>query len=262
MRPSRHIYGSDRRRGVAMLIAIMILAALFFMALPFAVFMRQQHTSATQALQSTRARFGEEGAIAHAKNVLYNNYRKQAGVALPFPWNAPGVDSAWQFHVTLRTTTTATIPVGAVDATFTVGNALGWPNDGDSTTVDGYIRVESSAGAEWMAYTDVTGLAAGAGFPTATVHVLAQNRALFGTTALAQPMGATVSFFPSSELWSVDVQDEQAKININTAPYQVILNLLGYLHLCGGAGVATSSALTRARRASRRHARRPLPRPL
>ena len=62
------------RRGIAMLIGIMVLAALFFMALPFAVYMRQQHSSATQALEMTRARFGQSGAVAHAKNVLYKNY--------------------------------------------------------------------------------------------------------------------------------------------------------------------------------------------
>ena len=88
-----------------MLIGIMILAALFFMALPFAVFMRQQHSSATLALQSTRARYGESGAIAHAKGVMYNNYRKQVGRGAAVPLERlPGVDSAWQFHVTLRTT--------------------------------------------------------------------------------------------------------------------------------------------------------------
>jgi len=37
-----------------------------------------------------------------------------------------------------------------------------------------------------------------------------------------------VSFFPEDELWHLDIQDQQALINVNTAPYRVLLNLLGY----------------------------------
>jgi hypothetical protein len=244
MRPFGRIYGSDGRRGIAMLIGIMVLAALFFMALPFAVFMRQQHSSATQALQMTRAHYGESGAIAHAKDVLYNNYTAQTlppGVHLPFPWYDTALNSAYNFHVTLRTTTIgATAGTGAL--TFDVANALGWPNDGNANTVDGYIRV----GDEWMAYSNITGLdngatppGPGANFPRATVVVDAAGRGLFGTAAVDHPANSIVSFFPSSSLWSLDIQDQQALINVNTAPYQVILNLLGY---AGVGGVAPGAA--------------------
>ena len=45
-----------------------------------------------------------------------------------------------------------------------------------------------------------------------------------------------MSFFPGSALWSLDIQDQQALINVNTAPYQVILNLMEYLRIGGMPG--------------------------
>ncbi len=242
-----------------MLIAIMILAALFFMALPFAAYMRQQHSSATQALEMARARYGQSGAVAHAKNVLYNNYRKQtlAAGTLPFPWNVPDVDTAYNFHVMLRTTdTTGPIAAGSVAASFDVADALGWPNDGDATTVDGYIRV----GDEWMGYSDITGLDDGATPPRARRQLprghggrqRQRDGVCSAPQAVAHNGGDIVSFFPSSSLWSLDIQDQQAKINVNTAPYLVILNLIQYLGIGGDPpGPLAPSRPTRPASASR-----------
>lgn len=231
---------SDSRRGAALLIAIIVLTALFLLAIPFAAFMRRQHASGTQALHTARARYAEAGALSHARVVLCQGLSNIEDPANPFPFNDPNVDTLWEFRVTLRTT--ADQPLGFADLngdgiddialrTFQVADALGLPNDGDQTTVDGFIRVDH----EWMAYSHVAGLTPSA--TTGTLTVLAEHRGLFGTTPSAHIAGVIVSFFRESELWHLDVEDQQARININTAPYQVILNLLGYLGIGDEAGV-------------------------
>lgn len=237
--------GRDRRRGAALLMIIIVLTALFLLALPFAVLMRLQHTAATQALNTDRAASGEAGALSQARVVLS---QKLLGMTA-FPFNNPSADSLWQFHVTLCTTVTDPNGVGppSADQTFEVGDALGLSNDSVSgttdsnpETVDGYIRVDD----EWMAYSQVqvysptnpgplnTPLPGGQ-FPAGLITVKAANRGLFGTSAVAHNTGALVSLYPGLELWHLEVQDQQAKINVNTAPYRVVLNLLGYLHIGG-----------------------------
>ncbi len=227
---------AERRRGIAMLIGIVVLAALFLMALPFAVFMRQQHTSSTQALHTAQARYGDHGAVNHAKTLLYQGMlqREQArhdGEGLGTlshiePFDDPQVDSLHEFHVTLRTRLAAGIGDGA--DTLDVDSALGFPSDGDTETVDGYIRV----GEEWMGYSHVVIDMGTDGMP-GTVEVEAEHRGLFGTTAEGHTEGSIVSFFPRNELWNVDIADQQARINLNTAPFRVVLNLLGYLDIDG-----------------------------
>jgi len=54
------------RRGVALLIAIAVLAAMFLMAVPFAVFMRMQHSAGTQGLRMAQAHYGETGCSTAA----------------------------------------------------------------------------------------------------------------------------------------------------------------------------------------------------
>jgi hypothetical protein len=222
---------------VALLIAIIVLTALFLLAVPFAVFMRLQHSAGTQALEMARARFGETGALNHARTVLQQGIDAIEPAPVParpelFPFNNRDVDTLWEFHVPLRTRAASLLDYIDADGngyddvaqrTFQVDDALGFPNDGNDQTVDGYIRVED----EWMGYSDVTGL--GPTSPCAgTLYVRAENRGLFGTTAVSHSAGATVSFFPDSELWALDVEDPQSKINVNSAPSRVILNLLQY----------------------------------
>lgn len=227
---------SDSRRGAALLIAIIVLTALFLLAIPFAAFMRRQHASGTQALHTARARYAEAGALSHARVVLCQGLSNIEDAANPFPFDDPDVDTLWEFRVTLRTTADEALGFADLNGdgiddialrTFQVADALGFPNDGDQSTVDGFIRVDD----EWMAYSHVAGLTASA--TTGTLTVLAEHRGLFGTTPSAHIAGVIVSFFRESELWHLDVEDQQAKININTAPYQVILNLLGYLRIAG-----------------------------
>jgi hypothetical protein len=103
-------------------------------------------------------------------------------------------------------------------------NALGFPTDGNMDTLDGYVRV----GDEWMGYSHVDGL--DATDTGADLFCYQEHRGLFGTTAVAHNPDEPVSFFPDYELWSVQVEDEQSKINVNTAPLQVISNLIQY---CG-----------------------------
>ncbi|MFO7957482.1 MAG: hypothetical protein R6X33_10345 [Candidatus Brocadiia bacterium] len=230
------------RRGVALLIAIGVLAAMFLMAVPFAVFMRMQHSAGTQGMQTAQARYGEAGALNHARSVLYQGYgpveqQRQddfddGDIDDPFPFGNPEMDSLWEFRVTLRTTLTSAL--GEADTDFEVERALGFPNDGDPETVDGYIRVDE----EWMAYSHIEDLGdedptnpdePGPSFPGGRLTVRAEHRGLFGTEARAHPEGSVLSFFPREELWHLDIKDQQARININTAPYRTLVNLLGYV---------------------------------
>jgi len=222
------------------MLALIVLAAMFLLALPFAVFMRMQHGSGTQALHAVRARAGAQGAVSHAIAVLsrgvYALEDQAFASATPdafFPFNDPAVDTPWEFHVTLRTRATASTLGAAGGGTLTVENALGFPNDGDDNTVDGYIRVNN----EWLAYVRRDDMdPSSADFPHGTLTVLDEHRGLFGTTPEAHAPGAIVSFYPDSALWHLTVQDQQALININTAPYDVILNLLEELGIGTDAG--------------------------
>jgi len=211
------------------MIAIIVLTALMLLAIPFAAFMRRQHASGTQALHSARAKAGEAGALGHAQAALGLGQPGAENDANPFPYNDPNVDTLWEFRVTLRTQV-AGGGFGTGTVSFAVDDALGLPNDGDPETVDGYIRVDG----EWMAYSDLTGLTSAS--TTASLDVNAAHRGLFGTAEVPHAAGAIVSFFPDAELWTLDVEDPQSKININTAPYRVIRNLLGYLRIGDDAG--------------------------
>ncbi|MFO8006939.1 MAG: hypothetical protein R6V05_04300, partial [Candidatus Brocadiia bacterium] len=225
---------ADDRRGVALIIAVAVLTAMFLMAVPFAVFMRLQHSAGTQALHTGRARHGYAGALGYARNVLYqglDEYENGAWVDTPmFPFDDPDVDTPWEFRVTMRTRLTGGgIGTGAAD--LPLATALGFPNDGDDTTVDGYVRV----GEEWMAYSHIRELdPSAADFPAGTLEVAQHHRGLLGTEEIAHNGGELVSVFPDLEMWQLDVQDQQALINVNTAPYQVIVNLLGYLGIGDG----------------------------
>ncbi len=225
----------DSRRGAALMIAIIVLTALMLLAIPFAAFMRRQHAAGTQALHAARAESGQAGGLSHALAALRLGQPGAENSANPFPYNDPNVDTLWEFHVTLRTLISAGSSIGAATVSFAVDDALGLPNDGDPQTVDGYIRVD----AEWMAYSNVTWAVP----PTSTSATLAlhddpstpgvDGRGLFGTLQTDHAAGSIVSFFPSAELWNLDVEDPQSKININSAPYRVIRNLLGYLGIGG-----------------------------
>jgi len=233
--------GAARRRGVALLVALAVLTAMFLLAVPFAVFMRMQHSSATSALRAARAHYGEAGATGHARGVLFHGLTaaERQQPPPPFPFGNGDVDTPWEFRVTLRTRAAGSLGDGTSDRPLAIEQALGFPNDGDPDTVDGYVRVDG----EWMAYSHVTGHddgndppGPGPDFPGATLTVLQEHRGLFGTEAEAHSADAAVSFFPDGELWHLDVEDPQARINVNSAPYEVIYNLLGYL----GIGVVGS----------------------
>ncbi|KPK66078.1 MAG: hypothetical protein AMK73_01130, partial [Planctomycetes bacterium SM23_32] len=218
---------SDPRRGAAMLIAIMVLAALFLLGMPFAVLMRLQHSAGTQALHTSRARTGDAGALNVARVVLEQGSYVVEAESPVFPFDNADVDTLWEFRTTLRTSTLAAFGVGA--DTILVDNALGFVNDGDPETVDGFLRV----GDEWLAYSHVD-MSVGSFFTNGGVGVAdALHRGLFGTTATNHEAGEIVSVFPEAELWTVDIQDPQAKVNVNTAPYVVILNLLAYAGVDG-----------------------------
>jgi len=209
------------------MIAIIVLTALMLLAIPFAAFMRRQHAAGTQALHSARAESGEAGALSHAQAALGLGQPGAENSGNPFPYDNPQVDTLWEFRVTLRTQV-AGGGFGTAAVSFAVDDALGLPNDDNDETIDGYIRVDN----EWMAYSDITWVLP----PTstsATVVVGADHRGLFGTVDAPHAAGAIVSFFPDAELWTLDVEDPQSKININTAPYRVIRNLLGYLRIGG-----------------------------
>jgi hypothetical protein len=218
-----------------MLIAIMVLAALFLLALPFAVLMRLQHSASTQALHTSRARTGDAGALNQARAVLAQGDYQIEEDSPVFPFDDPDVDTLWEFHTTLRTTVSAgsSIPDSG-GGTFDVENALGFPSDGNPDTLDGYIRVED----EWMAYCDVDIPGPTATFPGGEVTVPAAGRGLFGTAETDHAEDSIVSFFPDSELWHVEIRDPQGRINLNTAPYLVVLNLLGYLGIGEDGGPA------------------------
>jgi len=231
----------DPRRGAALLIAVIVLTAMFLLAVPFAAYMRRQHATSTQAVQMAKARFGEAGALAQARTVLYRGVDVTEAAAATsanpddfFPFNDPDVDTLWEFRVTLRTRTTS--PPGPGNVNIPVEDAVGLPRDGDPGTIDGFVMVDDGTHREWMGYSDITGLSGAS--KSGSLVVRAENRGLFGTaeTDFSASPAATVSFFPASELWHLDVEDPQSKINLNTAPYQVILNLLGYL------GIGDSSA--------------------
>jgi hypothetical protein len=227
------------------MLAIIVLAALFLLALPFAVLMRMQHASGTQALHAARAHAAADGALSHAMAVVAQGLENRPNA---FPFNSARVDTLWEFHVTLRTRAATDIGDGSQDRTFAVENAIGFPNDNNPDTVDGFIRVDD----EWMAYShiptyDPSDPLYNPHSPGAVLCVRRQHRRLFGTKAV--PHGAAgnplVSFYPESELWDVEVQDQQALININSAPYNVILNLLQELGI-GDGNPARQKSLARA----------------
>ncbi len=268
------------RRGVALLIALAVLATMLLMAVPFAAYMRMQHRAGTQALQRARARYGEEGAVNHARAVLNQGLvsEEQDESRRVFPFDDPYVDTRWEFTVTLRTKLCTPVPgtiphpsdllTWPVDpdnkipepatpdnphdepCAFVVDNALGFPHDKNMETVDGYIRVTQGNREEWMGYThlvhldpedpDVTY------FPGALLVVPEELRALFSTEAQEfdpsdpDQGDVTVSLFPENQLWALQLQDQQGKINVNSAPYQVLVNVLTY------AGVATPEETARA----------------
>ena len=223
------------RRGIAMLIGIMVLAALFFMALPFAVYMRQQHSSATQALEMTRARFGQSGAVAHAKNVLYEGYeanrastrcgrchgRHADGHPSQFPLDNPDVDTAWEFHVTLRTRITGAQYLPPARRPDLQGR--GRPGLAQRRRRRDRGRLHPGGGPrrgnqEWMSYSchrSDDGRPP-TGRPRGHRDNPAAPPAFVRPTAAAHLAGSIVSFFPASSLWSLDIQDQQALINVNT----------------------------------------------
>ncbi len=262
----------DSRRGSALLIAVMVLTALFLLGVPFAIFMRMQHTSATQALHKARAVSGEGGAHGHARAVLYQGWAEQARIdtGLPdlFPFDDPAVDTLWEFRATLRTRLAETPaggwgddlpdtppappddnviwgpPVSEPLTQFVVDNALGFPTDGNDQTIDGYIRVDD----EWMAYSHVDQLdtaPANDRFPMGRVSVRAEHRGLFGSAIAAHAPPAAVSFFPDEELWQLDLVDPQSRINLNTASFRVIYNLLDDLGVADADLVASDIYLAR-----------------
>lgn len=232
------------RRGVAMLIAIVVLAALFFMAVPFAVFMRQQHSTSTQAVQMARARAGEEGATDHATVLLQQGYGPteqkrmaawdtngdgQVDAGEPVgdyrPFDDPDVDTLWEFRATLRTRLSAAEssgtdsdgdPVQVLD----VDSGVGFPSDGNEKTLDGYVRVDQ----EWLGYTHAVIDTTSSGLP-ATLYVRDQHRGMFGTSEVTHGQGEIVSFFPNRELWNIDITDQQSLINVNTASYGLLRNI-------------------------------------
>ncbi len=236
---------ADDRRGVALIIAVAVLTAMFLMAVPFAVFMRLQHSAGTQALHTARARNGYTGALGYARNVLYQGSYYDGMLDAPF--QSADVDTLWEFRATMRTVVEETeLQYADVDEDgrddvaerkFGVKSALGLPNDGDPDTLDGYLRV----GEEWVGYYDVDIDTEVGQFPGGTVTVRRQDRGAFGTSADDHGTGTLVSVFPELEMWHLDVQDQQALINVNTAPYQVILNLLQYLEIAGPAPPNTPS---------------------
>jgi len=196
--------GAARRRGVALLVALAVLTAMFLLAVPFAVFMRMQHSSATSALRAARAHYGEAGATGHARGVLFHGLTaaERQQPPPPFPFGNGDVDTPWEFRVTLRTRAAGSLGDGTSDRPLAIEQALGFPNDGDPDTVDGYVRVDG----EWMAYSHVTGHddgndppGPGPDFPGATLTVLQEHRGLFGTEAEAHSADAAVSFFPDGE---------------------------------------------------------------
>jgi len=192
-----------------------VLAAMFLMAVPFAVFMRMQHSAGTQGLRMAQAHYGETGAADHAKTVLFQTLRSTeqrrsddfaAGdVEAVFPYDNPDVDSVWEFNVTLRTrlwddgdADPEEIVIqesGSADYSFRVDRAVGFRNDGDPDTVDAYIRLDD----EWMAYLHLAGHGdainsdtPGAEFPGGTLTVRDEHRGLFGTERAAHTEGAVV----------------------------------------------------------------------
>ncbi|MFW6119239.1 MAG: LamG-like jellyroll fold domain-containing protein [Planctomycetota bacterium] len=233
--------GSERRRGVALIIAVMVLAALFLMAVPFAVFMRMQHGAGTQGVQMARARHGEAGALGQARLALAQGHFASEQARPIFPYDNPHVDTPFEFRVTLRTLLEDELEDASDDRVVQVANALGFPNDGDDETVDGYIRVED----EWMGFSDVAlhdPEDPGSLFPGGALLVREQHRGLFGTEADAHPEDSIVSFFPADELWHLDIQDEQSKININTGSEHLLQNIVRYA--LDDAGLPTGDAET------------------
>ncbi len=212
------------RRGVALIIAVAVLTALFLLGVPFAVFMRMQHSASTQAVQTARAEAGRHGGLNHTKKLLYQGVNEPG----PFPFEDADVDTLWERRVRLRTTVDS-YSASLDTQILTVNHGLGFPNDGNLNTVDGYLRVDE----EWLAYNHVQELYPH--WPTAELVVRPWNRGLFGTSEQTPSPGATVSVFPERELWHTDIDDEQGKINVNTAPFLVIVNLLGYLGIGEGA---------------------------
>ncbi len=228
----------EPRGGVALIIAVMVLAALFLMAMPFAAFMRAQHRTSTQAMQTAQARYGEAGALAHARTVLAQGHFASEQTRPVFPYDNPHVDTPFEFRVTLRTVLEDGVPDDG-EAGVEVANALGFPNDGDEETVDGYLLIND----EWVGYSDVAlhdPADPGTLFPGGTLLVREEHRGLFGTEPAAHPADSLVSFFPADELWHVDIEDEQSKININTASERLLQNLMYYAF--DEAGLDTTNA--------------------
>ena len=207
------------RRGVALLIALAVLTAMLFMAVPFAAYMRMQHSAGTQALENARARSGQQGAINHARHVLARGASSQEPGT--FPYDDPDVDTPWEFRAVLSTTVSgvATMPNG--DLVIEVRSAVGFPNDGDDRTIDGYIRVDD----EWMAYADIAGQDASS--PRSGTLLVPDNmRGLFGTDRSTDPVeGSRVAFYAGNQLQALDIQDQQALINVNTATWLTLVNL-------------------------------------
>ncbi|MCD6416039.1 MAG: hypothetical protein J7M08_05020, partial [Planctomycetes bacterium] len=231
------------RRGVALVITVAVLTAMFLLAVPFAVFMRMQYRAGTQAVDMARARYGETGAVNHARYLLFAGTSQHETDEPVFPFDDKDVDTLWEFRTTLRTRLSAgaSIPAGGAGPfQFQVDDALGLPNDGDPETVDGYVRVDD----EWMAYSDIEDLAtsddlpeAGPNFPGGKLMVRSENRGLFGAAPLAHNAGALVSLFPQEQMWRLDVEDPQSKINVNTASWLLLKNLFDSLALPGQAAI-------------------------
>lgn len=89
-----------RRRGVAIIMVVLMLAALLAVAGPFALSMYLQERAARHFRDSRRARLIAEGAVAHAIATLLrtSDEAERSGV-FPYPWNTPEYDTEEELDV-------------------------------------------------------------------------------------------------------------------------------------------------------------------
>ncbi len=201
----------SEKKGVVLLMVVGVLVALMAIAVPFAVSMRLAARATINTVADERAAAGAQGASDHATYRLYSGIRAR-------PLRTEG------YYTTvsdLSTRLSATLTAD-LNTTITVDSTAGFPGTG-------YLAI----GREFVGYREKTSTQ----FGTVANPLI---RGAFGSTAATHANGSRVSVYGPDELWDVKVQDEQAKINVNTLSpdgFTRLLNIPAYRHyldFCAG----------------------------
>lgn len=118
---------SSRRRGVAIMMVVLILTALIAIAGPFALSMFLYERSARHFRDSTRARLAAQGSVAHALSILLrtDDVTERRGV-YGYPWTTPDYDTQEEFDVFFQFGPEAKAKLGEAGVNFEDPRGIMW----------------------------------------------------------------------------------------------------------------------------------------